>query len=157
MTEIDKTSSAVPKSREASLGGETTLKQWAMFFGGILLASLYFNKELIIAGHINVLESAVELAVDGLESLYNYLEVVRVKVEGGIPRLLFDDAGGPKGPIDDLAAHYTRFGCPRSTYSVKVVSRDPYVAYIEGFLTDNEIAHIIKVGYGPTWQWLKLS
>lgn len=57
----------------------------------------------------------------------------------------------PRPPLDEElialenAANQTDTQCPRDSYSVHILSKEPLVVYIENFLLKNERAHLLEI------------
>lgn len=39
----------------------------------------------------------------------------------------------------------TTLACPRDTYGVRILRREPLVVYLEGFLSDEERKHLLEI------------
>ena len=99
----------------------------------VLVYSVFYNGPLVLQSTEYVLQVTIE-------SLTNFRLYIGGKPVKNIQLPLQEDHRQKK-----VNSRRNKEGCLEHSYRTRIIHRNPLIIYIENFLTENEINHLIKL------------
>lgn len=126
------------------------------FIAGLLLASFWSHRHQVILFNFDLIENTLLSIINELDSSFISIQKFKLSIHSEdheAKEILRRNELANKinfSHSSEVYNHgldsYTSSSCPKHNYTVRLISRNPFIAYIENFLTHEEIKHILSVG-----------